>query len=747
MIPVKLFISYAHDDRKRWLEPVRRHLLSVQNVGAVHVYDDSKLRPGQEWDPELKRQLDEADIVVLVVTPAFLASAYCTSVEVTRAMDRHKDGAARIVPILADHANWKCMPFRILEIVPKNENEKLVPLVDWRNINRPLAIIAEKVEAIAREIGARKAAAAKPVGSLGRLPEPVWNFTGRSDELETLRRQLENGGRSAITPHAITGLGGIGKTQLALAYAHKHRGEYGLVHWIAAEEPAGLAAGYVALAPALGLAPGSSDQADLITAIREQLESRERFLLVFDNAPGPAALRPYLPRGKGHVLITSRERLWRGTAQPLELDLLAEADAIELLADGSADTAVRAEAKALAKELGFLPLALAQARAYMDELAVDIPTYRRRLAHSARSVLGRGLPEGADYTGSVATVWQASIEAAEQRCPAARPLLELLAFLAPDAVPRNLFDADPELLSEGLREPAERDEAVGALARFSLLRAEPTTLTVHRLVQAVTRDGPDEASAGARVEATVQLLKAAWPGPPWEHTLWPRIADLLPHVLASTSHAERLGVALPTTATLLNNSGLYLKARAAWTQAEPLYQRAIAIGEKSLGPQHPSLATWLNNLANLYAATGRYAEAEPLYERAMSITERTLGPEHPSLAIRLNNLAGLYQATGRYAEALPLFQRAIAIDEKALGPEHPDVATDLNNLAELYRVTGRYAEAEPLFLRAITILERTLPPNHPNLRVGRHNYARLLDEFGRADEAAVLRASAEAAGD
>jgi hypothetical protein len=117
-------------------------------------------------------------------------------------------------------------------------------------------------------------------------------------------------------------------------------------------------------------------------------------------------------------------------------------------------------------------------------------------------------------------------------------------------VPRDLFDAAPALLPDGLREPAERDEAVGALARFSLLRADPTTLTVHRLVQAVTRDGLDEASGGARVEATLQLLQAAWPVPSWEHTLWPRIGILLPHVLAGTSHAERLGAGLTTAATL-----------------------------------------------------------------------------------------------------------------------------------------------------------------------------------------------------
>ena len=169
---------------------------------------------------------------------------------------------------------------------------------------------------------------------------------------------------------------------------------------------------------------------------------------------------------------------------------------------------------------------------------------------------------------------------------------------------------------------------------------------------------------------------------------------------------------------MLNETALYHQARAAWAEAEPLYQRAIAIGEKTLGPDHPDLATWLNNLANLYQATGRYAEAEPLYQRAIAIGEKTLGPDHPNLAIRLNNLAVLYRATGRYAEAEPLFQRAIAIGEKTLGPDHPDLATRLNNLANLYRATGRYAEAEPLFQRAIAIGEKTLGPDHPNVATG-----------------------------
>ena len=203
----------------------------------------------------------------------------------------------------------------------------------------------------------------------------------------------------------------------------------------------------------------------------------------------------------------------------------------------------------------------------------------------------------------------------------------------------------------------------------------------------------------------------------------------------------------PSVATRLNNLASLYQDTGRYAEAEPLFQRAIAIGEKTLGPDHPDLAIRLNNLAGLYRApaatqaeplfqraiaprhslsgTGRYAEAEPLFQRAIAIGEKTLGPDHPNLATRLNNLAGLYQATGRYAEAEPLYQRAIAIGEKTLGPDHPDLATRLNNLASLYRATGRYAEAEPLFQRAIAIFEASLPPDHPNLATVRANYARL----------------------
>ena len=180
-------------------------------------------------------------------------------------------------------------------------------------------------------------------------------------------------------------------------------------------------------------------------------------------------------------------------------------------------------------------------------------------------------------------------------------------------------------------------------------------------------------------------------------------------------------------------------------------RRALAIDERSYGPDHPDVAIRLNNLALLLKATNRMAEAEPLYRRALAIDERSYGPDHPDVATDLNNLALLLQATNRMAEAEPLYRRALAIDERSYGPDHPDVATDLNNLAQLLQATNRMAEAEPLYRRALAIDERSYGPDHPDVAIDLNNLAELLQDHephgggraavspGAGDRRAVVR--------
>ena len=187
-----------------------------------------------------------------------------------------------------------------------------------------------------------------------------------------------------------------------------------------------------------------------------------------------------------------------------------------------------------------------------------------------------------------------------------------------------------------------------------------------------------------------------------------------------------------------NQLALFLYAAALFTEAEPLYRRALAIAERSYGPDHPDVACDLNNLAALLQDSNRLAEAEPLYRRALAIDERSYGPDHPNVATDLNNLASLLKATNRLAEAEPFMKRVVSIFEKSLGENHSNVATALNNLAALLYATNRLAEAEPLMRRALAIDERSYGPDHPDVARDLNNLAQLLKATNRLAEAEPL---------
>ena len=224
----------------------------------------------------------------------------------------------------------------------------------------------------------------------------------------------------------------------------------------------------------------------------------------------PAAILP--STGSGHALLTSRRIDWQGLARALPLEVMEEGEALQLLTDRPDPDALPmlelAEAKALVKELGHLPLALAQARAYMQESVETFAGYRALLGTSPAKLLENGRAQ-ADYPKPVARTWDISIRAAEQQCPEARLLLELLAFLAHAALPRQVLDDGTAELPESLRDKFVRNRAIGALNKFSLIHAEGGSITVHRLVQAVTRDGLDEVTAMNRAEAAWRLDKPA----------------------------------------------------------------------------------------------------------------------------------------------------------------------------------------------------------------------------------------------
>ena len=192
-----------------------------------------------------------------------------------------------------------------------------------------------------------------------------------------------------------------------------------------------------------------------------------------------------------------------------------------------------------------------------------------------------------------------------------------------------------------------------------------------------------------------------------------------------------------------NDTGAEAYEQGFYAEAEEQWLAALEEAE-SFGPQDQRLTTTLKNLADLYYAQGEYSEAEPLYQRLLAVQEQALGAEHPDLAASLNDLAFLYDAQGNYAEAQPLYQRSLEIMEKALGAEHPGIVTSLDNLASLYAAQGDYAKAEPLYRRSLVIVEKAFGAEHRTVATSIENYAALLREMGREEEAAEWEARAKA---
>ena len=573
------------------------------------------------------------------------------------------------------------------------------------------------------------------------LPPRNANFTGREELLDSLHKALSAGKTTAVT-QAIAGLGGIGKTQLATEYCNSHADDYRVIWWLRAEDPATLASDYAALAGKLNLPEkDSADQTRTIAAVRTCLEQNKSWLLVFDNAPGPAAIRDYLPRAcPGRVIVTSRHPHWGGIAKTLEVPVLPRVKSVEFLLKRT-KTGDSVAAGRLAEDLGDLPLALEQAGAYIEETGTSMEHYREVLAMGRKDVL-KWRSQNAQYPESVSTTWQVSFQRLEEESKPGAVLLNVAAFLAPDDIPLDLLiskDAGlPKELATLAERPVEFDQARMALGRFSLARFQGNDMTVHRLVQAVVRDHLNAGEEAKWAVAAATLVNSRFPLKSDDVRTWPDCTRLLAHAVAAANYAVVHGVAFGVAGRLLHQVGLYSESRAQYRAAEPFYKRALVIWEKALGPDHPDVAETLDNLALLYDAEARYAQAEPLYKRALAIWEKALGPDHPDVALSLNNLAELLCAQGQDAQAEPLHKRALAIREKALGPDHPDVALSLNNLAKLYRTQGQYAQAEPLLKRALVIWEKALGPDHPDVATCLENMAALCRATNRAEEANAL---------
>ena len=379
----------------------------------------------------------------------------------------------------------------------------------------------------------------------------------------------------------------------------------------------------------------------------------------------------------------------------------------------------------LSKELGGLPLALDQAGAFIEETRRSLSEYAEIYAAEKAKLLAERGTLG--QHPSVTVTFSLAFEKVAANSAAAADLIRVCAFLAPDAVPEEIFIEGASALGENLASVASNKfslaRTIGEAGRFSLLDRDAANraLGIHRLVQIVIKAGMPEAERRNWAECAVRATEKAFPYV--EYANWPLCQKLVAHVQTCATLIKEWDFSFTEAASLLNEAGLYLVARALFAEAEPLYQQSLAIWEKARGSDHPDVGASLNNLAVLYRNQGKYAQAQLLHKRSLAIWEKTLGPDHPNMATGLENLAALYLLQEKVGDAEPLFQRSFEIREKALGQDHPDVAISLQSLAEYHLNQGKYPEAERLSQCALAIWEKTLGPDHPNMAAGLNTLA------------------------
>src|SRR6266566_4450701 len=599
-----------------------------------------------------------------------------------------------------------------------------------------------------------------------RNPLPaVWNvpyrhnpfFTGREVLLKRIHDLRSSGRAIALTQvHAITGLGGIGKTQVAVEYAYRYHKEYRVVLWVRASSPESLVSDFISIAHLLDLrAKDEQDQAIVVTAVKYWLKEHKNWLLILDDADDVQIASDFIGSlGAGHVLLTTRTQHSGTFAQRIEVKkmeleegmhfLLRRAEILALdMPFDNASNIDRHRAQELAQLLDGLPLALDQAGAYIQATACGLHGYLELYHKRSIDLLGtRDLRKTSDHPASVVVTLSLAFAGLQEANPAAADLLRLCAFLHPDAIPEEIITAGAAHLGPLLEPVATNrmklDFTIADLRRFSLLERDPDsrTLTVHRLVQEVFKHSMDEQTRRQWAERAVGAVNQAFPDVEFTH--WQQCQKLVSHAQVCAASIAQWNLTSPEAARLLDVTGHYLYQRGRYDQADSFLHQALAVREQVLGPDHPASATSLNDLAELHQAQGKYEEAEPLYQRALAMRESVLGPEHPDTALSLNNLAVLYADQGKYRQAEALSRRALAIKEQVLGVEHPDVSQSLITLALLYQAQSKYEQAEPLYRRALAIYEKALGPEHAYTAGSLTYLAALYLDQGKYEQAEPL---------
>ena len=750
-----VFISYRRADTGGHAGRLFDRLSRWFDAGEVF-FDVDTFDAGDVFPERIERAIRAAKVVLVVIGPGWLEELNRRAAgkqpdyvrqEVAAAIHRQNAGEGVLVlPVLMGGAR---MPSReVLHSDLRGEIGRLSDFqahtfqgnqADWDHQFVRLREALARAEGVPKPRFRSPSGVEQPYHALDDLLS--FHFQDPENRLQELYESLEaRSSVAAVARSALHGMGGVGKTQLALKYTLDYRDRYAGVWWFRAESEGALQADAGKLCEHAKVFVPDGERPS--QALKRWLEREEgRWLLVFDNAAEPDALRPHLPQaGNHHSIVTSRNPVWGGIATPMELDVWTTEQGVDFLADRLSG-GVREEHAALVEDLGGLPLALEQAASYLAATGVTAGVYRRLLdgVDTEGDILDE--TEGSSATGYGRSVAKTLSVAFGKLSPPARRLLRLCALAAPEPVPEWLFREAGDLLPDSLADTVGDDAAwnriVAELRRYGLAgrisdEEMGHALVLHRLTQQVARTRLAEPAEDRGVFQAV--LASACTGDPGHPDHWPRYAALAEHVIQFDRLSPPGSLDPGKAVGLLHQVALFLRFRSArYADAVRLLRRSIDIASRQWGDTHRETLANMNNLASTLRARGDQgdlAEARELQERVSEGCRQALGESHPDTFKSMSNLASTLYAQGALGEARALQERVLEGCRRESGEEHPDTLTSMNNLASTLQALGDLRGARELEERVLEARRRALGDSQPATLTSMNNLAVTLKAQG-----------------
>jgi tetratricopeptide (TPR) repeat protein len=726
----RFLISYVKADEP-WADWVAWTLEGAGHSVWHRTWDDV---PGSRPVANIQRTLTEGRRVVVVLSAAYMASPGNHVTEWQAAWAADPDGVARgLLVVRVENFDPVGLLGNIasVDLFGLDTSDAQAVLLEAAMGRRLKPAGEPSFPGTQSRAGqGRGAALPSEIPSVWNVQAPVARFIGRDDLLIAIHDGLSTPERAGA--FTLWGLGGVGKTALALEYLHSHAREFDVVWWIDATDSALVGAQVAALGFALGL-PAGSDWTAVSAALHAQ---GRRWMLVLDNVTQPELIGQFRPsNAQGRLLATSRIRGLDGFGAATEVREFSPDEAVDVLVRRVGHI-TETEARSVADLLGHLPLAMEQAASYLVQTGIPPARYVRLLIERLGSMLDRGWVADRPKV-TIRELWDLSIAEIRAERPAAAALLELCAFCARSPVPLDLFTSDSaplalvdEALLQATEDELDWEETVGILVAYSLARRAQSALTVHVLTAAAVRENLAPPARADRTSETIRLLASGLPSGPGEPANWPRWRQLLPHVrTALNAVGDEWDLTLNgLVSRLCDETGKFLNSQGQASPAVAYLRRALLLDETRLGPTHPDTVVARNNLAAACLTAGLAGEAADLLEQAIGEAARRLGTDHPDTWMLRGNLASAYWRCGRIDEAIGIFESVAPRYEVVLGPGHRETLITRYNLALAYRAAGRWDESRGMLGWALADAEHHL---------GRHDPVTVRIRGGLADGVAM----------